>query len=266
VTRRSATKAAAVHPRMRSRRIRVLREAGRRRLKRVALVLAVVALVVGAGAATRTSLLDVDRVTVTGTAHTTVEEVRRAAGVELGEPLASVDPGAVAARVEELAWVDSAQVGRSWPSTVTVQVTERVPAAVVQVTDTRAALVDADGWVVSVEPRAVDAPPEADGPVVLTGVDERVAEGERLGADTRDALTVAAAVAERMPGVVASVSTDLYAALADGGAVRFGSTEDLDEKITAVKTVLTEVDVACLAVLDVRVPGSPALTRNQRCS
>ena len=34
----------------------------------------------------------------------------------------------------------------------------------------------------------------------------------------------------------------------------------------AVETVLTQVDTACLELLDVRVPGSPALTRHQRCS
>jgi hypothetical protein len=68
-----------------------------------------------------------------------------------------------------------------------------------------------------------------------------------------------------MPGVVASVSTDLDAALVEGGAIRFGSTEDLGQKVTAAKTVLNEVDLTCLALVDVRVPGSPALTRNQRC-
>jgi hypothetical protein len=101
---------------------------------------------------------------------------------------------------------------------------------------------------------------------VLTGVGGRVAEGDRLDADARDALVVAGALAERLPGVVGSVSTDLDAELVDGGTVRFGSIEDLAEKVTAVKTVLSDVDLACLELLDVRVPGSPALTRHQRCS
>jgi hypothetical protein len=69
-----------------------------------------------------------------------------------------------------------------------------------------------------------------------------------------------------MPGVVASVSTDHDAELVEGGAIRFGDTDDLDAKVTAAKTVLSDVDTACLELLDVRVPGSPALTRHQRCS
>jgi predicted NUDIX family NTP pyrophosphohydrolase len=66
--------------------------------------------------------------------------------------------------------------------------------------------------------------------------------------------------------VVMAVSTELDAALNDGGTIRFGSIEQLDAKIVAVETVLDDVDVACLRLLDVRVPGSPALTRHQRCS
>ena len=254
-----------VDPRMRSRRIGVRRDAGRRRLRRITAVLAGAALVVAALVASRTPLLDVDRVTVTGTDHTTVDEVRHAADVRLGEPLLSVDPGAVAARVEELPWVASARVERSWPSTVKVQVTERVPVAVVQLTDDLAAMIDADGWVVGVESRPADAPSDPSGPLVLTGIDEPVVEGERLDAAARDALAVAAAAAEWMPGVVASVSTDLDAELLQGGAIRFGSVDDLSDKVTAAMTVLSEVDTSCMALLDVRVPGSPALTRHQRC-
>jgi hypothetical protein len=141
-----------------------------------------------------------------------------------------------------------------------------VAVAVVQLTDDHAAVVDADGRVLVIEPRAADAEPDPEGPLVLTGVDGTVREGERLGREAREALEVAVAVAERMPGLVAAVSTDLDAELVQGGAIRFGDADDLDAKVTAAKTVLSDVDTACLELLDVRVPGSPALTRNQRCS
>ncbi|MBN2624183.1 MAG: FtsQ-type POTRA domain-containing protein [Acidimicrobiales bacterium] len=255
-----------VDPRMRKRRIRVRRDAGRRRLKWVTWVLAVAVLVVGGLVATRTPLLDVDRVTVTGIENTSRDEVVAATGVAVGDPLLHVDLGAAARRVEELPWVAGARVERSWPSTVKVQVTEREAVAVVQVTDDHAAVVDAEGWVLAIEPRGADDVVETGAPLALTGIDGRVGQGQRLDDEARDALAVAAAVSERMPGTVAAVSTDLEAELVDGGTVRFGSTDHLDEKITAVQTVLSDVDLACLAVLDVRVPGSPALTRHQRCS
>ncbi len=263
---------AVIDPRIRSRRIHVRRSAGRRRLRRLTVALAVVAAVVLAIAVTRTPLLDVDHVRVSGVGGARTEQVREAAAVPADQPLASLDTGAVAARVEELPWVESAQVGRSWPATVDVRVTPRVVVAAVQVTEDRLALVDVDGYVVAVERGEVDPPDAAgeaggdgDGALVLTGIEGPISEGGRLDGEARDALTVAAAVAERMPDAVVAVSTDLDAELADGGVVRFGSTEDLAEKITAVKTVLSDVDTACMALLDVRVPGSPALTRNQGC-
>jgi cell division protein FtsQ len=256
-----------VDPRIRSRRIAVRREAGRKRLRRVTLALAALALVVAALAATRSPLLDVDRVLVSGTTHTPVAAVRREAGVEIGDALVGVDAGAVADRVEALPWVDEATVTRAWPSTVRIRVTEREATALVQVTEDRAALVDDAGRVLSIEPHA-EGEPAAGGqaPLVLTGIEGPVAEGGRLPSEAREALAVAAAVRERMHGVVASVSTDLDAALVDGGAIRFGSTDQLDLKVTAAKTVLADVELACLETLDVRVPGSPALTRNQTCS
>ena len=94
----------------------------------------------------------------------------------------------------------SATVSRSWPATVKVQVDERVPVAVIQVTDSLAAMVDADGWVVGIEERVAGGSTEASGPLVLTGIDDPVAEGERLDAPAREALAVAVATAERMPG------------------------------------------------------------------
>ncbi len=261
------TPAVQVDPRMRSRRIAVRRGEGRRRLQRVTLGLGVLALGVAGVAATQSPLLDVDHVTVAGTGHTSEQAVRRAAGIHSGTALMTVDLGAAAGRVEELPWVDRARVTRDWPSTVRIQVTERSVAAIVQVTEDRAALVDSRGRVLSIEAWSPDAEPGGgDAPLVLTGIEGRVTEGQQLSGDARDALEVATTLRDRLPGAVASVSTDLDAALVEGGTIRFGSTDQLEAKVTAVKTVLSDVDMTCLETLDVRVPGSPALTRDQRCS
>jgi cell division protein FtsQ len=255
----------AVDPRMRSRRIGVRREAGRRRLRRATLVLAIVAAAVGSLAAARSPVLDVDHVTVSGAQRTDAAAVVRAAGIERGDPMIGVDAGAAADRVERLPWVGRVRVVRAWPATVKIEVHERAPAAVIQVTEARVALVDGGGRVLAIEPSGSEAQPADGGPVTLTGVDGRVAEGEWLPLDSRAALAVALAARERLPGVVASVSTELDAALVEGGMVRFGSADRIDDKLTAVETVLDQVDTGCLDTLDVRVPGSPALTRDGGC-
>lgn len=257
-----------VDPRMRSRRIEVQRDAGRRRLRRFLAVTVTVTTLVLAYGLTRTPLLDVDHVRVeAGGSHTDAGAVAMASGIGPGEPMTSVDAGAAARRIEELPWVDAARVRRSWPGTIRIEVTERTPVAVVNVTDARSALVDASGRVLVIGGAGdvVGAvPPE--GVVALSGVRGRIAEGEPLRRDARDALAVVDALREAMPGSVTSVSTDLDATLAQGGVVRFGTADDLADKMVAAETMLADVDTACLDVLDVRVPTSPVLTRTQGCS
>lgn len=91
-----------------------------------------------------TPVLAVRTVVVSGTERLTAGQVRAAAAVDTGTPLARVDTGEVAARVLALRPVDRVEVIRRWPSTVQVRVTER--AAVAGLLDrTGVTLVDADG-------------------------------------------------------------------------------------------------------------------------
>jgi hypothetical protein len=69
------------------------------------------------------------------------------------------------------------------------------------------------------------------------------------------------------PGTLASLDGhDLVATLIQGGEVRFGDGRQLDAKARSLRTVLEQVDLTCLAVLDLRLPGSPVLTREEGCS
>ena len=60
-------------------------------------------------------LLAVRTVTVSGTARLTPAQVRAAADVVRGTPLAMVDAGAVVRRIEALRPVAEVQVSRAWP-------------------------------------------------------------------------------------------------------------------------------------------------------
>ena len=48
--------------------------------------------------------------------------------------------------------------------------------------------------------------------------------------------------------------------------MRFGDARQLDAKVRSLEAVLEQVDLTCLAVLDLRLPGSPVLTREEGCS
>ena len=93
-----------------------------------------------------TSLLGVRTVEVTGSELATPDQVRAAAGIVAGTPMARLDTGAVARRVGALPPVASVDVRRSWPHTVVIEVSERVPLATVAV-DGRYGIVDAAGVV-----------------------------------------------------------------------------------------------------------------------
>src|SRR5205823_6637034 len=79
--------------------------------------------------ASRSPLLDVDHVRLTGATHTQLWKIIQTAGPLPGRPMVDVDEAAAAHRIERLPWVADARVRRRWPNTVTIQVRERAPAA-----------------------------------------------------------------------------------------------------------------------------------------
>jgi cell division protein FtsQ len=125
--------------------------AGPKRSSRRGLLLGIAAALVAVVAAAVyvvgfTGVLGVRHVTVTGVHALSAGQVRAAAGVPTGRPLARVDTGAVAAHVRALPGVQRVAVARSWPGTLRITITERHGVAVV----TRAGaywLVDPDGVV-----------------------------------------------------------------------------------------------------------------------
>jgi cell division protein FtsQ len=249
----------ALHPRMERRRLDVQRDRERRRLHRAVWVLAVVALLVVGAALSQTPAVDVDHLLVAGEGNTSEAAVRWASGIRRGDALLTLDERGAERRIEELPWVAHADVVREWPGTVRVVVRERQPEAAVQAGDRLPpALVDHTGRVLDV------GGPVPPGLVVVTGLDPgELAEGEIVPAGVRDALRVAVGARERVPGAVASISLGLDANLTAGGRVRFGSPAALDEKLVALATFLTDVDLTNLDVLDLRVPGSAAITRRR---
>lgn len=93
-------------------------------------------------------LLVVRVITVSGTHLVTSAQVLAVADVPAGTPLIRVDPAQVAARVEGIRQVASAQVSKDWPDGLSITVRERVPAVAVSMAGGGYDLVDHDGVVV----------------------------------------------------------------------------------------------------------------------
>lgn len=89
----------------------------------------------------------VEDVTVTGGPAPVSELARTNAAAPLGEPLARINTAEMAQRVKADRRVESVTVGRKWPSTVTIELTTRTPAAVLKQPNKPMRLVDATGVV-----------------------------------------------------------------------------------------------------------------------
>jgi Cell division protein FtsQ len=135
---------------------------------------------------------------------------------------------------------------------------ERTPVAAVA-DKAGIAIVDRTARVLAIGPAA---PPELP---ILSGLPPAGAVLTRVGGRASELLAVARAmppqVAQRVTGVVAADAGQVELRLRPAGIVRLGPPDQLAEKMLATQTVLTQVDLARLAVLDVRVPASPAVTR-----
>lgn len=244
-----------IDPRLRVRRAEVAHARAVRRRRLVLLVAAAITVVAASiGLVYRSPLLDVDHVAVHGTHLADPAEVRRAAAVSSDQPLASVDLGAARRNVEAVPWVDAVHLRRSWPGTLVVEVTERVPVAVVG-QGASLALVDRTGRVLGSGSAAAWLP-------VIYGAVPR--PGARL--DRRRcrlaAVFAALPVALRSQVGAGRVSgRSLTFTLTDGVTVRWGDAGQTPAKAASLMALLTQAGRSTIATVDVSVPAAAALTR-----
>jgi cell division protein FtsQ len=194
------------------------------------------------------SVLAVSGVRVEGAAVLEPRSVRRAAAVPLGQPLATVDLDAIAARVEGLPAVRSVDVSRSWPDRVLVSVKEREAVAVVDRGGSLRGL-DAAGVLFRRYPSRPKSLPLL-----------------RMGGRTdADALAEAAKVAGVLPAGIArrvdyvevrSVDT-ISLRLRSGRTVRWGSADDSAAKAEVLAVLLRQK----ASLYDVTVPGQPIIRK-----
>jgi cell division protein FtsQ len=248
-----------IDPRIRERRVEVARRQGRRRLRVLIGILTLVLLSTAAAAATRSSLLDVAQVKIRGAQHTGVPEILRAAELHRHRLMVEVHADAMTRRLGRLPWVERAEVEREWPATVRIAIVERVPVASVGAAGGGWALADRTGRVL-----AKHAAPARDLPQI-TGGAPAGPPGSFVAVPVRNALVAAAAMpaALRPRAPVVAVGADgVELRLKPAGVAKLGSIDRLEAKLDAVLTVLERADVKNLAVLDVRVPSAPVLTRS----
>ncbi|MEC9128661.1 MAG: FtsQ-type POTRA domain-containing protein [Actinomycetota bacterium] len=206
----------------------------------------VVALIGGAvWAAWFSSLLAVHQVSVIGLSDegelVGEQEVRSAASIPAGTPIARLDTASAQARVLELPWVASVEVRRAWPQDVVIAVTERSPVAVVMQGEDRRG-VDAGGNIFD--------PP---GGLWLTGPIIRGDEGA-IAEAVKVASSLPADLEKRVRVIQAVSVDDIRLELRNKSIVRWGNSQETEFKAEVLRSLLPRRAQA----YDVSAPSLPA--------
>lgn len=237
-------------------RAKLLARRGRRRVLLVVLVLAAALGGFGAWALHGSNWLLLERVSVSGNEVLTEKQVRDAAGIPLGTPLASVDREAAERRVKaRLPRVDTVGVVRAWPHEIGLEVTERKPELVMKQAG-KFVEVDEEGVRFAVVPKQPDGVP------LLVMEVKRSASLRHFGADRlrREAVGVATSLPEsaaRDTRVVRVRSFDsITLELTGGRTVLWGSGEQGTAKAKSLTALMKAAEGA--EHFDVSVPSAPA--------
>ncbi|WP_158887294.1 cell division protein FtsQ/DivIB [Amycolatopsis anabasis] len=178
-----------------------------------------------------TSLLGVRSVEVLGANSVSADQVRAVAAVPDRRAMLRVDTAEIRDRVAAMPGVATAEVSRSWPSTIEIEITER----------TAMGYFERDGGIHLVDGTGVDFKTVKEKPGGLPQLKlARVAPDD---APTRAVTAVLAAVPEQLrsqvtaAGAVTPGSVELT--LANGKVVRWGDAEQTERKAKVLAALLT---------------------------
>ncbi|MEU8270412.1 FtsQ-type POTRA domain-containing protein [Sphaerisporangium sp. NPDC049002] len=175
-------------------------------------------------------VLGVRDIAISGNLTLPDDQVRQAAAVPDRQPMAMVDLEAVRSRIAALRQVESVEVERNWPATLSVRLVERRPVAVV-LGGGKASVVDRHGVVIEVR----DVAP---GGLPALHVDRFAVDDPA----TKAALAVAGGLpgdlARRVEMVRAVSPDDVSLRLADGRTIVWGGAERTRDKARIALTLL----------------------------
>lgn len=229
-----------IEPRMRERRAAVKRAMGRKRLRWILAIAAVVIVGVAAAAVFGSSLFAIqeDQVTVTGDVYADPAIVSAVVDDLVGTPALLVDTQTAEDRLEAIPWVDEARVRVSFPHSATIEIREREAMTTYMGPDLGFRVLDREGRVLDVRPGQPIAYMEIRGPdPVNLDPGQFAPQGYAAASDLAKTLT--GSVRGRVDYIdVTANGSSLSLHLTDGTIVRFGAARDLLDKLIRLETVL----------------------------
>ena len=197
-----------------------------------------------------TSVLALTTVRVAGEKNVRAQQIIATAKLVNGTPLASLDTGGAAARVQKLPQIAIASVSLDWPHTAVITVTERVPAALIP-NGSRYDVVDVSGVVFG----SITAPTgglpvinvQGGGAVKATVVPGALAALKALPAD----------IVHQITGISATSAYSISLKLHSGSVVNWGGSDDAQVKAADLAALLR---LGKAARYDVSAPEAPAMS------
>jgi len=197
-----------------------------------------------------TSMLALTTVRVAGEKNVGARQIIATAKLVNGTPLASLDTGGAAARVQKLPQIATASVSLDWPHTAVITVTERVPAALIP-NGSRYDVVDVSGVVFG----SVNAPTgglpvidvQGGGAVKAAVVPGALAALKALPAD----------IVHQITGISATSAYSISLKLHSGSVVNWGGADDAPAKAADLAALLR---LGKAARYDVSAPEAPAMS------
>ncbi len=239
-------------------------------------VAVIIACIIGAFALYNSQAFAIKNVEIEGAEHLTDVETEELAAVPSGTTLLRVDTGAIESRLLKDAWVEKVDIQRNFPDTLTIVVTERTIAAVVDIqindaSSTQQWAIASDGmWLMPIPSQDSEAGQntspkvyeDAESVLHITsvpyGVEPQVGS-YCSDANVNNALAIVAGMttdlADRVSAVQATETESTTLMLDDGVEIVFGAAEDIRDKERVCLEIMEEhPDVV---YINVRAVNSP---------
>jgi cell division septal protein FtsQ len=203
---------------------------------------------------THSSIFGLRTLRVTGNVRLSQSDVAAIAGLDGRTNVLWLSTNTVERRLEASAWIQHARISRTLPSVVTVSITERTAAAVL---DGSGLLVSSDGGVLGPAPAHASLP-------LIDGRLQGRGMTARLPVDL-PALVVLRSISPDLVALIGRVGIDrggaLILSMRDGTRVVFGTPDEAAAKGSALQALLrwTERKGVDTKYIDVTVPTAPAI-------
>jgi cell division protein FtsQ len=229
----------------------------RDRLRKVGAIVFITVVVLGAATVTvtRSPFFAARTIEVRGVSHVPRSQVLRIAAVTSDTNVFTLDAGAAERRLERDPWIAGATVTKDLPSTLVVDIHERIAVAVAE----------SDGvlWLVADDGAFLETalPRDAIGMPSIVSADAEGAEPtpEAVGGAARAIAAMAPTLRRRIDGISILADGQLRVDLNSGSSAAYGEPVELQEKAMALRALLDYAAErgATVVSVDVRVPSAP---------